>query len=119
MKRFETSDAFIRNADYKLLPIRFTELDKERVVISNMAGEHLVISNKDLNSLILRDERLDESLLDELYSKHMIYDGVSQLPLKLSGLKYRTKISRLKNFTSLHMVVTTLRCDYTCHYCQV
>ncbi len=34
--------------------------------------------------------------------------------IKLTGLKYKTKISRLKDFTSLHMIVATLRCDYTC-----
>ncbi|GGP37208.1 His-Xaa-Ser system radical SAM maturase HxsB [Shewanella saliphila] len=119
MKRFKSSDNFPVNSEYKLLPIRFTELDNERVVITNMVGEHIVVSQDSLNSLITRSKPLDDSLLAELYSKHIIYDGVSQLPLKLSGLKYRTKIARLKNFTALHMVVTTLRCDYTCHYCQV
>lgn len=119
LRRFKDADAFQRRADYKLLPIRFTELDEKRVVVTNMVGEYLVIEPDNLNALITKNTELDEGLLDKLYAKHMIYDGVSQTPLKLSGLKYRTKIARLKNFTSLHMMVTTLRCDYTCHYCQV
>jgi His-Xaa-Ser system radical SAM maturase HxsB len=33
--------------------------------------------------------------------------------------RYRTKKSFLDDFTSLHLFVITLRCEHTCHYCQV
>ena len=33
--------------------------------------------------------------------------------------RYRTKKSFLDGFTSLHIFVVTLRCNHTCHYCQV
>lgn len=119
IKRFKDAELFSRKHSYKLLPIRFSVLDSNRSVITNMVGEYVVVENRVIDALITRCNTLDDELLDTLYSKHIIYDGRSQLPLKLTGLKYRTKLSRLKNFTALHMVVTTLRCDYTCHYCQV
>ena len=35
------------------------------------------------------------------------------------AVKYRTKKGFLNNFTALHMVVPTLRCNSNCRYCQV
>lgn len=118
-KRFQEIEQFTRSKDYHLLPIRFTELDDTRTVLTNMAGEYLVVDTGIVSDLINKNSELQSEILDDLYSKHMIYDGESRTPLKLLALKYRTKITRLKDFTSLHIIVTTLRCDYTCHYCQV
>ena len=39
--------------------------------------------------------------------------------MELLSLKLRTKLKALTDFTGLHIFVTTLRCDYTCSYCQV
>src|SRR5262249_18575429 len=39
--------------------------------------------------------------------------------LDLLATKYRTKQSRLPEFTGLHIFVVTLRCDHSCKYCQV
>jgi uncharacterized protein len=46
-------------------------------------------------------------------------DGSSNVPIELLATKYRTKKSFLDGFTKLHMFVVTLRCDHSCHYCQV
>ena len=35
------------------------------------------------------------------------------------ALKYRTKAQKISQFTALHIFVVSLRCDYTCQYCQV
>ena len=39
--------------------------------------------------------------------------------IDIAATRYRTKKSFLNDFTSLHIIVITLRCDHTCHYCQV
>ena len=41
------------------------------------------------------------------------------MALDLLATKYRSKHSRLADFTGLHIFVVTLRCDHSCPYCQV
>lgn len=119
-KRFSTPEAFraTEKSGYKLLPMRFTELDSGRYVLSNVAGEFMVTDRDSISALV--EHRLPAgSMYDELKSRHFIYDEDSSAALKLLGLKYRTKLGGVAQFTALHMFVVTLRCDYTCKYCQV
>jgi uncharacterized protein len=119
-KRFAPLEHFRsgESGGYKLLPIRFTKLDEKRYVITNIAGEFLILDAARLTDLV--EHRLPQGdLYDELKSRHFIYDNDSRAALQLLGLKYRTKLSRVSRFTGLHMFVVTLRCDYTCKYCQV
>jgi uncharacterized protein len=41
------------------------------------------------------------------------------VPFELLATKYRTRKSFLAGFTSLHIFVVSLRCEHSCHYCQV
>jgi uncharacterized protein len=104
---------------YKLLPIRFTRLDGERYVVSNISGEYLVLGREVIEDLVEHRLAPGTSLYDDLKSKHFIYDDDSSAALALTGLKYRTKLSQAAFFTGLHIFVVTLRCDYSCPYCQV
>jgi len=54
-----------------------------------------------------------------LKSKHFLTDTDVEQPIKLLATKYRTKKGFLRDFTSLHMMVITLRCNQKCNYCQV
>ncbi|MGI2160968.1 His-Xaa-Ser system radical SAM maturase HxsB [Shewanella oncorhynchi] len=119
MKRFEPESYYKNSIYYNLLPIRFTELDDDLFVVSNMAGEYVLINRGNLIKLVNNCNALPSSIIKKLVSKHMIYGNNDESAIKLTALKYKTKLSRLKEFTALHMVVTTLRCDYTCNYCQV
>jgi His-Xaa-Ser system radical SAM maturase HxsB len=83
-----------------------------------MAGEFLVTDREHIAALV--EHRIPPGdFYDELKSRHFIYDDDSRAALELLGLKYRTKLSHVSHFTGLHMFVVTLRCDYTCKYCQV
>jgi His-Xaa-Ser system radical SAM maturase HxsB len=120
-KRFRTLDHYREpeRAGYNLLPLRFTALDDRRVVVSNMAGEYLVTDRATVHALIQHRIPAGSPLYDDLKSRHFIYNADSRAALELLGLKYRTKLNRVAQFTGLHMFVVTLRCDYTCKYCQV
>ncbi|MEL0630723.1 His-Xaa-Ser system radical SAM maturase HxsB [Psychromonas aquatilis] len=118
MSKFQSAESY-SNDKYKLLPIRFSEAYDNKYIVTNMVGEYEILDFDIINRLVNNDVIHDKNLLGRLYSKHFIYDGTDHTALKLLGLKYRSKISRLKEFTSLHMVVVSLRCDYTCSYCQV
>jgi len=106
------------HAGYKLLPLRFTALDEKRFVVTNMAGEFIVTDRAQVAALI--EHRIPPGdVYDDLKSRHFIYDDDSRAALELLGVKYRTKLGHVCRFTGLHMFVVTLRCDYTCKYCQV
>ena len=106
---------------YELLPFRFIELEpnRERYVLTNLVGEYVVATRPDLVRLIDMQLLPSEPLYHELSAKQIITEGSAKAPIELLSLKERTRFSRLPNFTSLHIFVVTLRCDYSCPYCQV
>lgn len=119
-QRFRGASSFRAPAGrYGLLPLRFIALDATRYVLTNFAGEYIVLP-KATAQRFLRHE-LDSSAVEyeELKSKHFLLDEDSTVALDLLAVKYRTKQSHLANFTSLFMFVVTLRCDHSCPYCQV
>jgi His-Xaa-Ser system radical SAM maturase HxsB len=104
---------------YALLPFRFIALDDDRHVLTNLAGEHLVVPKETTERLVRHRLATDDPVYDELKSLHFLMDGDGRVALELLAAKYRTKQSALPRFTSLFMFVTTLRCEHTCQYCQV
>jgi uncharacterized protein len=120
-QRFADLDSFKRRAasGYRLLPMRFIPLDGSRYVLTNICGEYVVLSRPELVDLIEHRLRADAPSYESLLAKHFIRDDTTAIAAELLGLKYRTKLSRLANFTGLHMFVVTLRCESSCVYCQV
>nr|WP_277930297.1 MULTISPECIES: His-Xaa-Ser system radical SAM maturase HxsB [unclassified Pseudomonas] len=84
-----------------------------------MAGEYHVLPTPLLEPLINRTLPLTSELIPTLRSKQFIRFPEEQAPLQLLALKIRTRLSRLAQFTNLHIFVVTLRCDHSCPYCQV
>ncbi len=104
---------------YSLLPLRLIALDALRYVLTNFAGEHVVLPKAIARQFIRHELDSNSAVYDELKSKHFLLDDDSTVALDLLAVKYRTKQSLLANFTSLFMFVVTLRCDHSCPYCQV
>jgi uncharacterized protein len=104
---------------YTLLPFRFIRLDETRYVAVNEVGEWQVLERPELDSLVRKRLSQAAPLYNSLKSKHFIQDADSNVAPDLLTLKVRTKRHRVADFTSLHMFVVTLRCNHSCHYCQV
>lgn len=104
--------------DYKLLPFRFAHLGTE-YFLTNEIGEFTYLSEKDFTDFV--DHKLDTNcdVFLDLVSKQIATKEDVKDVVKMLAVKYRTKKSILKDFTSLHMVVPTLRCNSSCIYCQV
>jgi His-Xaa-Ser system radical SAM maturase HxsB len=119
--RFKSLEHFNESlkTEYKLLPFRFIRLDDERYILTNMAGEYIVVNQESLLRYSKKRLSTEDDLYNTLKSKHFLYDGDSNVALELLALKVRTKMAPIASFTSLHMFVTTLRCDHSCPYCQV
>jgi His-Xaa-Ser system radical SAM maturase HxsB len=106
-------------SSYKLLPFRFVRWDDETVFLSNLVGEMIFLSAVQLDALVEHSLSPDDPDYADLRARHFIRQDGEQAPLELLGLKLRTKLQGLANFTSLHIFVVTLRCDHGCPYCQV
>lgn len=120
MSKFKDDLAFQpRSSQYELLPFRFERLNDKQYVLSNFAGEFLTIPQDKLQQITDKTLLPYDPTYKELRARHFIREPKDTAPLELLALKYRTKLSRLAEFTNLHIFVVTLRCDHSCPYCQV
>ncbi|HUW19429.1 MAG TPA: His-Xaa-Ser system radical SAM maturase HxsB [Sedimentisphaerales bacterium] len=104
--------------NYKLLPFKFLRL-KNKTIVTNMGGDFLLLPDDVFRRFVNYEIQQSERVYLDLKAKHFIYDESPHLPIQLLATQYRTKKSFLRNFTSLHMIVVTLRCNQKCRYCQV
>jgi uncharacterized protein len=121
-RRFHPPEAYRSSERYVLLPFRFIELDaqRSRYIVTNLIGEHAVCTPAELDQLVSLSLPDTCDLFRRLESIHIIARaGEHHTAVRLLAIKERTRRSSLPNFTSLHIFVVTLRCDYSCPYCQV
>jgi His-Xaa-Ser system radical SAM maturase HxsB len=120
VRSFESRDAYVSSsAGYHLLPFRFHRLDQETEVLVNECGEFLLAPAGTVRKVVKREVPKDADLYATLKSKHFIYDDYSSPLLDVLAAKYRSKFEFINGSTKLHIFVVTLRCDHSCHYCQV
>jgi His-Xaa-Ser system radical SAM maturase HxsB len=106
---------------YFLMPFRFHRLNDDKEVMVNEVGDHLVVPTGTVEKIIKRqiDKYLDIDLYGDLVANFFISEERISPLIDVLATRYRTKKSFLDAFTSLHLFVITLRCEHTCHYCQV
>jgi uncharacterized protein len=101
-----------------LLPFRFTRLNGQELLV-NEAGEFLFTPAGTVRTLANGTIDVQTSLYKDLKAKHFLYDDASSALLDVLATKIRTKYEHLSGGTKLHIFVVTLRCEHSCHYCQV
>jgi len=104
---------------YRLLPFRFLRFDDARTLMVSEVGEFHFLPNEDFASFVGHELAADDDVYLDLKAKHFLFDSDSVVPFELLATKYRTKKAFLDGFTSLHIFVVSLRCEHSCHYCQV
>lgn len=120
MSKFSEKEEYLPlKAKYKLLPFKFDRLNSSEYVLTNLAGEFTVIEMEALDKVVNYKLTPEDALYSDLRSRQFIYEPTDKAPIQLLALKVRTKLSRLADFTNLHIFVVTLRCDHSCPYCQV
>lgn len=103
---------------YLILPFRYAPFSPDRMLLVNEVGEYLFLARPDFNNLINYQVNPSSYLFLDLKGKHIITDTAVTPVINLLATKYRTKRQFLTSFTSLHMVVVTLRCNQCCRYCH-
>jgi uncharacterized protein len=117
---FKDIDHFIPEV-YELLPFELEFLEHERAIITNILGDHLIISQIEACDIVDRKIRIGSILYQQLKRKFFIFDNTDDINtiIDLLSIKYRTKNQLVSNFTGLHIFVVSLRCEHSCGYCQV
>ncbi len=103
---------------YLIFPFTFHRLLGHQLLLVNQAGEFIFISSKDFNSFINESLNTASHIFLDLKSKHFVSDSDQETAINLLATKLRTRKAFLKNFTALHMVVVTTRCNFRCDYCH-
>jgi uncharacterized protein len=104
---------------YRLLPFRFHRLNPQTEILVNESGEFLIAPAGTSRKLVRREIGPTAEIYGTLKAKHFLYDDYSSPLLDVLAAKYRTKYDFMAGSTKLHIFVVTLRCDHSCHYCQV
>src|SRR5262245_27136704 len=117
--KFEPRRYYQSGQSYRPLPFRFMQFDSDRKLVVNEVGEHLLVDNASFDAFVQGPLDPTSEGYHDLKAKHVLFDSESILPFELLATKYRTKKSFLAGFTKLHIFVVTLRCEHSCHYCQV
>jgi His-Xaa-Ser system radical SAM maturase HxsB len=105
-------------SEVSLLPFRFTRLNGQELLV-NEAGEFLFTPEGTVRTMLDGPINVQSTLYKDLKAKHFLYDDASSALLDVLATKIRTKYDHLSGGTKLHIFVVTLRCEHSCHYCQV
>ena len=106
-------------AEYTLLPFRFEKYSINEYLLTNEIGEYVFLSNDEFELFVNHQLDIKSEVYLNLESKHIATTGLVEDVVNMLATKFRTKKSILRDFTTLHMVVPTLRCNSSCIYCQV
>ena len=122
-RKFRAADDFdLRSSsEYHLLPFRFLRINALREVIVNEVGDFLLLPTGTVERLVRRriDKAAEPELYGDLMANFFISEEVVPPLIDVIATRYRTKKYFLNSFTGLHIFVISLRCEHTCHYCQV
>ena len=104
---------------YSILPFNFMRTSQNDVMLVNQAGDFTFLSNEVFDLFI--QHKLEEKTLDfeNLKSHLLVANDEIDIDIIKTALRLRTRKKYLKDFTILHMMVITLRCNQRCKYCQV
>ena len=123
IRKFQDIDVYDNqeNDNYFLLPFRFHRLNEEKEIIVNEVGDFLVLPLGTVSKIINKElnKEFDFELYGDLISNLFISETKIPHLIDVYATRYRTKKSFLDDFTTLHIFVVSLRCNHTCHYCQV
>jgi His-Xaa-Ser system radical SAM maturase HxsB len=106
-------------SEYFLLPFRFHKITDEKEVIVNEVGDFLIVPVGTATRIANKEISIGEPLYADLFANFFISDKPIPDLIDVFATRYRTKKSFLDDFTALHIFVATLRCNHSCHYCQV
>jgi His-Xaa-Ser system radical SAM maturase HxsB len=119
MSHFLPAEAFhsTENA-IQLLPFRF-ERTGSRYLVSNMVGDFIRLSPDEFERLAAGNLVPGDGLYGKAFAAHLIAREGQTAQLQLLAARLRSRMAFLREPSTLHAFVVTLRCEHSCPYCQV
>lgn len=104
---------------YILLPFNFKYIDTNQLLLVNQVGQFLFISDSDFKLFYTKQLNSENPIYKKLKAKHFLTtEEDKHLVLDMLSTKLRSRKAFIEDFTSLHMIVITLRCNCLCRYCH-
>jgi His-Xaa-Ser system radical SAM maturase HxsB len=103
---------------YELLPFRFCDFDGSKLLV-NDAGDHVVISDDEFSAFVQHRLAPDSTAYLDLLGRNFLCEAHRDTAVRVLSTRIRTRKAFLAGFTKLHILVVSLRCEHSCHYCQV
>ena len=104
---------------YSILPFQFSYRKDGSVLLVNEAGDFLFADGQEFDLFVRHELPMENELFFLLKSHNFLYHGDDNIYLRKIAARYRSRKTFLREFTMLHMMVITLRCNQKCEYCQV
>lgn len=104
------------DSPYRILPFNFGRLGA-RVLLTNDTGEYFFLTPQEFDKFVAYRLPKEDCFYD-LVSAGFAADGYLDAVIDNQADKYRTKKRHLYDFTNLHMIVLTYRCNHDCRYCH-
>lgn len=110
----------MNSSPYIFLPFQFKRVRGNDFLLTNDAGDFIFLSPNEFEDFVTSGLAKNNPTYTNLKTKHFLLDSPKYLAqtIDLLATKYRSRKGYLRDFTCLHMVVLTLRCNHNCNYCQ-
>jgi uncharacterized protein len=119
MTKFAPKTEYSVDEGLCLLPINFERLDGGRVLVTNLVGDYAIIDNVRLQRLVNLEFNGAPEFLNFALSRNFVARRGAVGRHQLIAARLRSRMAFLREPTSLHIFVVTLRCEHSCPYCQV
>lgn len=121
-QRFAAAENFASSEPYSLLPFRFARIPSvpDKILITTETGDYLFVDQSVLKPLIEGSLAASDPAYRDLIAKGVIaHQAGMTITLRRLSSQYRSKKKFIFQGPTLFIFVVTLRCDHSCHYCQV
>lgn len=119
-RKFKDLSFYQNNSEYYfLLPFRFHQINDEKEVLVNEVGDFLILPIGTATRIANKEISTNDPIYPDLIANFFISEKPIPELIDILATRYRTKKSFLDSFTALHIFVVSLRCNHSCHYCQV
>lgn len=105
-------------SEYVILPFTFAKKSFGNLLV-NQVGEYITLSDEEFRNFYNYTLTSNEELYKVLKSRQFLTTkNELELVENLLSAKLRTRKEFVSDFTCLHMIVVTLRCNCLCKYCH-
>lgn len=104
---------------YTILPFQFERTSNNDILLVNECGDFTFLPEKEFNLFISHKLPEDSEYFYNLKSHLIVAQNEIETSIEKISNRLRSRKSFLCEFSYLHMMVITLRCNQKCKYCQV